>query len=230
VRLLKTDKISLGRLTTVPLIVSRQGRKCGACGVILANTYALSVMLINFMLTVLKLAIRIVFGIIRMPFSSIKQKLEAWSIPGQVGTLRLSLMVILAIDFALFITMRRQFMEPLYAGNIVMFGADIIFLASSSMLSKYDQHAEVKSLFSSIRYHLWRDGVLNTGDIYSNVGLSRSVSFILQYVSSKVFGKCSKHTKLGRKLISMASFKSLRSATSKIKMPEEQKKRVAADF
>ena len=71
-------------------------------------------------------------------------------------------MVILALDFALFITMRRQFMEPLYVGNIVMFGADIIFLASSSMLSKYDQHAEVKSLFSSIRYHLWRDGVLNT--------------------------------------------------------------------
>ena len=73
VRLLKTDKISIGRLTTVPLIVSRQGRKCGACGVILANTYALSVMLINFMLTVLKLVIRL---FLHYPHAIFKHKTE----------------------------------------------------------------------------------------------------------------------------------------------------------
>ena len=97
---------------------------------------------------------------------------------------------------------------------------DIIFLYLS-MLSKYDQYMR-KSLFSSIRYHLWRDGVLNTGDIYSNVGLSRICHLFCNTFPLKYLENVETH-KISMKLISNVSLKSLNLPLQKLKCRRNKK-------
>ena len=74
-RLLTVKNLGTGRVTSVPLYISRAGRKCGCFGVVLANVYALWVLLINFLFLLINLVIKLIFDIIRYPIRDLSIRL-----------------------------------------------------------------------------------------------------------------------------------------------------------
>ena len=102
-RLLTVKKLGTGRVTSVPLYISRAGRRCGCFGVVLANLYALWVLLINFLFLLINLLIKLIFDIIRYPIHDLSIKLEAWSIPLQVKLTQTVLLAMMFVDVALLV-------------------------------------------------------------------------------------------------------------------------------
>ena len=69
-------KLGTGRVTSVPLYISRAGRRCGCFGGLFWLIYMDCGSLINFLFFLINLLIKLIFDIIRYPIHDLSIKLR----------------------------------------------------------------------------------------------------------------------------------------------------------
>jgi C-terminal processing protease CtpA/Prc/Ca2+-binding EF-hand superfamily protein len=191
----------------VSLTLSRVGKSCGCCGVLLANVYALLLVFFSALVGLINLLLSVVLSVLRAPISSMLVNIMVYDLPQQVGSIVQFLLFVVLVNIALLNTIPTV-SNPIYTGDILVIAADIAFYFSSLVLWQYGQHERLKHLFQDIRFKLYEHEVIRFGDVANSQSLSVAIGFVLR----AFFRRCRKKVQRIDRL--SHSFKSIRRMTS----------------